>query len=309
MATQFVRTKLFVNPEQLQNEINNNATFVATLLDIMFEQPDQLTLTFSTDLTGEETSMMDTLVSNHVPSTIEISSARLPVSDLDKHKISVHTSYKPMIPGVSTYATWTGAGDDVPNSPDGHGDGDLLEFDMTPGVPSVTKEAHFDPVHGRVWIHEGYMKFENGGPGDYMHADVTAPATPLQQAANLDYNVTDNWVTYAGPGAGTHGLAGTPVLIPRTYSKDGDWDYDGVDLTPNLTQTGGYKISDIERSVHRYINKIPCRGNTAFFSMTSDETAELKYPYFLKITFFNVSDTAWYGNVFMELYRERTHTP
>ncbi len=236
-------------------------------------------------------------------------------SDSLKGKIAVHSSTKPQGDGLNTYSVWTGAGDDVSDPDEANhviGDGPLLHFQMTEGTPVLAIEARFNHNRfGRTWIHEGYLKFTNGGVGDFVEALICVDGSPLQQSVDLDYVVSnDDWITYAGPGAGTHGLAGTPSLVPRPYMKDGDWDYDGVSLTPNFTQTGGYKMTSIKRGVHRFINKIPCTGTCAsYFSMTSDETAEIPTGFYLEIVAHNVSNTNWDASVIMEMFRERTIEP
>lgn len=236
-----------------------------------------------------------------------------PISDVDGKKIAVHPSYKPEIDGKTTYAVWTGAGD--ASGPDKIGDGDLLHFTMTPGTPKVTKDIIFNQeLFGKVWIHEAYLKFTGGGPGDYVSSDVMAKGVTLQQSVNLDLEIYDtNMVKLAagGPGTGTHGFASTPALIPRSYSLDGDWDYDEITgLVPNTGGTGAYKISTEDQPVHRYVNKIPCFGDCAsYFSMSSDETAEIQSGYFLRVDVYNNSDTAWDLSVIMEIYRERTVDP
>jgi len=230
-------------------------------------------------------------------------------------KVAVHASTKPEDTGKTVYAVWAGAGDDINQADpkDSIGAGDLLTFAMVPGTPITTKDIKFDPRHGRVWIHEAYLKFEGGGLSDYLSADVMAPATTLQQTINLDCNIdSDGWVVYVGAGSGTHGLAGTPVLVPRTHSQDGDWDYDGINLVPNISQTGQYKMTAIERSVHRYFNRIPCYGsNATYFSMTSEETSELPVSsgYFIRVNVYNNSNTTWTLSVLTELYRECTVVP
>lgn len=239
------------------------------------------------------------------------------------NKLAVHSSSKPEPEGVDTYAVWTGAGDcpyagspPVPGNfrpiEDSLGCGPLLQFQMVPGTPSVTRDIHFDPRHGRVWIHEAYIKFNGAGNGDEITADVIAPATPLQQVADLDYNVVNGWLVYAGPGAGTHGLAGQPVLVKRSFSKDGDWDFDGTNLLPNMAGEGEYKITTTERIVHRYINRVPLYGDTnTYFTLSSDESAELpvELGYFLRITITNGSNDVWNLSALMEIFRERTYVP
>lgn len=294
---------------QIQSKVNANPAIIPSLLTVS-SNGNQIELKFANHLTSVEEDALDHIIASHVPTLKAVPTTQLPISDLDGKKLAVHISYKPST-GKKNWATWTGAGDNL-DDPSQVGNGEVLDFYMEPDKAVVSKEIYFHPNHGRVWIHEGYLKFINGGVGDYLNADVVASATPLQQVANLDLIIDDNWLKYSpgGPGSGTHGFAGTPVLLPRTFAEDGDWDYDGVSLTPNFTGTGGYKISNIERVAHRYINRIPCFGDCAtYFSMTSDETAELPAGYFLRVSCYNTSRSNWHASVLMELYRERTHIP
>lgn len=241
-----------------------------------------------------------------------LSGDHLPRSNLDNTKLAVHSSPKPDISGLTTYAVWTGAGDDMGTG--NIGDGPLLHFASEVGVAQKTVDVEFHEDHGRVWLHEGYVKFSDAGSGDEMSAGVVANATPLQTSVNLDLVIENNWVKFApgGPGTGTHGFADASkiALIRRSYSLDGDWDYDGINLTPNAEGTGLFKISDIERVVHRFVNRIPCYGTASnFFTLSSDETTELPKNYFLRVTQKNVSDTVWHASVILEIYRERTFVP
>lgn len=237
-------------------------------------------------------------------------------------KLAVHSSSKPEPPGVQTYVVWSGAGDDLSTPGDDNlGMGPLLVFNMNNGAGTVeTIDVKFDPAHGRVWIHEAYVKFANGGVGDYISVDIIAPATPLVEATGSpllgspDVIVDDGWVKYSpqGPGTGTHILTGTPALLTRSFSKDGDWDYDGVTLTPNMTGTGMYKMTAIERIAHRYLNRIPCLGTTNnYFTLSSDESAELpvNMGYFARVHCHNVSGNQWTLSALMEIFRERTIVP
>jgi len=236
----------------------------------------------------------------------------MPMSELG-NKLAIHSSTKPAKENKDFYLVWTGSGDDVVSIPNVIADGHMLQFDSITGVPTQSIEARFSPDFGDVYIHEGYAKWENGGTGDYITAEILTDPSALQTSVSLDLEITDNWVHYAaaGAGTGTHGFAATPVLLKRTKSGDGDWDYDTVNgLVPNVAGTGLYKISDIERVVHRYINKIPTRGNSyGYTTMTSDESAQLPNGYFIRVTAHNVSDTTWYACVFMEVFREQTANP
>lgn len=312
MATEFNYTLEEVDATQLQVEINNNSGFTATCTAVNWVQPDQLEIVFNTDLSGNEESLLDTVVANHDPEAELFDIRTLPINTALGGKVAVHSSPKPEIEGLETFVVWSGCGDDVtdPENPI-LGEGDLLNFQMTIGTPSVSKDIIWSQEHfGRVWIHEGYLKFSDAGNGDHITATIIAKPTQLQTMANLDLELYDTkWIKYAagGPGTGTHGFAATPVLIPRGYSKDGDWDWNGANLTPNMTGTGGYKMSTEEEVAHKYINRIPCYGDcSTYFMMSSDETAEIRDGYFLRITCYNTSNTNWQASVIMEIYRERT---
>jgi len=229
-----------------------------------------------------------------------------PLSDLG-NKLAVHPSSKPIVPGKEFYLGWIGAGDDIV----GHtiGAGDLLEFNLAPGTATVEKIVAFDASFGDVYVHEAYINGSGASSGDYCEGEIWASATSLQQSVNLDYVVETNRIKYApgGAGTGTHGLAATPVLIPRSYSHDGDWDYDGTNLTPNFAGTGDYMIMDIDYKAHAYFNKLPMVNNSYGWQiLTSDETAYLPSGYFIKIIANNISDTTWRFAVMIEVFREKT---
>lgn len=308
-----------VNLSQLQQEINSNSTIIPSCLSIS-STGNQYSFEFADNITIQDETTIQEIVNNHIPITPKLEITTLPISDLDGFKISVHSSSKPVVEGSTTYVVWTGSGDDLENYVEGCltcsiGEGELLQFLLTPEIPTKHVDVVFNPVYGRVWINEGYLKFNGGGVGDYMNAVVVADPTPMQQMANLDLIITeDNWIKYSpqGPGTGTHGFADASkiALIPRTFSNDGDWNYDGVNLTPNFTSSGAYKMSDIERVIHKYINKIPCYGNCdTYFSMHSDETSELPKNYRLRISAHNTSLTTWNASVILEIYRQATYMP
>lgn len=314
--TIYNKVKAEADPYQLQFDINLSTEIGPICQSVTVDNGDQLTLTFSDALSGAEETALDDVIMLHTPVEQHFAVTQLPFSRHLDGKLAVHSSSKPEPEGSATYAIWAGCGDDVDavEPADSIGNGELLTFNMTHGTPEVAKDVKFDPRHGRVWIHEAYLKFEDGGVDDYLTADTIAGATPLQQVANLDYIVEDDWVKYSpsGPGTGTHGFAGTPVLMSRTYAKDGDWDFDGTNLTPNFAGTGGYKITAVERIAHRYFNKIPLHGTSAtYFTMSSDETAELPVSggYFVRIHVHNNSNSNWNVSVIMEIFRERTYMP
>ena len=299
---------------ELQKEINASALIVPSCLSIT-GSGTALAIEFAVAIDGPEDTALDAVILAHAPSTDYIDAATLPFSDVDEggaSKLSVHPSYKPNIADGTTYAVWAGGGDDVVSNPSVLGEGDLLHFDMQTATPIATKDVKFDhAAFGRVWIHEAYLKFSGAGNGDFVSSDIMAGAAVTQTSVNLDLIIDGVFVKPApgGPGTGTDGWAASPTLIPRTFSQDGDWDFDGVSLTPNLGGTGGYRISNVDTPVHRYVNRIPCYGECPYFSMSSDETAEINAGYFIRINVHNVSDGNWHLSVIMELYRERTVDP
>ena len=229
-------------------------------------------------------------------------------SDSQGNKVAVHASSKPMIEGKNFYATWVGAGDD-PDTGEICG-GDLLVFDIPESQDdsTVSKVVKFHPSNGEVYLYDGYIKWQGAGVGDYCTVEVIAEASQLQTVANLDLIVENNWVKYAGPGAGTHGFAANPVLVPRTFSRDGDWDFSSATgLVPNFEGTGSFKISPIERTVHTFVNKMPLLGDSAnYLELNSEESTFLPPGFYIRVSVHNASPGAVQATILMYIYRQQT---
>ena len=228
------------------------------------------------------------------------------------NKLSVHGSAKPIKQGKTFYLVWSGCGDDMVNGV--ISDGPRLQFLMTPSIPEKTISIEFDPQYGETYIHEGYLMFNGAGEGDEISATVVANGTQLQTSVNLDLVVdADGWVSMSpsGPGTGTHGFAANPTLISRSFSGDGNWDYDPVNgLVPNMDGTGNYSININDHVVHKYINNIPLYGNSyGYVILTSDESAYLPPNYRIDVTVKNASGGTWSAHVFFEVFREATAIP
>jgi len=309
---------------QLEGEINSDASIVPSCLSISGRDTN-LAVEFAADISGAEETALDALIAAHVPDVETIDVTQLPFSEIDRNKLAVHPSYKPYVDGITTYAVWCGAGDQV----DGNGDlidggeiggGPLLHLCCETDKSEVEVLAKFHPENGRVWLHEAYVKFANAPEKAYLSGGIIAGATPLQQSVSRDLNVDGDGVVTSsllgGPDTGTHGFADPTkiVLIPRTFSHDGDWNYDPTDqvtpLTPNFSGTGEYKIFNKEIVAHRFVNRIPCYDSSPYFSITSDETTELPTNYYVRVCARTTDDTTftqeWHASVILEIYRERT---
>lgn len=236
-----------------------------------------------------------------------------PISEVG-NKVWVHSSSKPQPNNKTLYIQWIGSGDDVVNHILGGNDNSLLHFNCTTGTYLTSKDIKFDPIFGDVYIHEGYLSWHNAGDNDHVSVDVMAEPSPLQTFVNKDL-VVDNegYISYStgGPGTGTHGFAGIPHLISRSFSMDGEWDYsETTGLVPNFTNTGAYRMSIYEMTVHRFMNDIPVYGtNPSLFRMVSDESFKLPPGYFIRISCHNASDTNWHATAMITIYRERTYEP
>ena len=314
MSTQFTFSAN-VRPEQLQNEINNSTDFTATCTGVDVNFNTDVTVNFNTDLTGDEETALTALVAAHVPEIDPVDAATLPYSRIGK--LAVHASSMPQIPGKTFYDVFCGSGDDVVNHIPGAGD--LVVFAFAPSISSETKHIRFDPQFGDVYVHGGYVKYSGADFGDTITCDIMSGASPLlTHTVPLDLEVYDNeheWVRYVGVGgspiAGTHGMAGTPILIPRTNSMDGDWDYsEDTGLVPNFAGTGLYKISAKEITVHRYVNRLPCIGDSgAYLEIESSEAGFLPPGYHIDVTATNASGSSWTATFIINVYREQTISP
>lgn len=236
------------------------------------------------------------------------------IAGLNSKKIAAHTSTKPIIDGKTFYATWAGAGDDMTTGEPGAGP--LAHVQVATANSEVSQDAFFHPDNGKVHIFDGYLQWQDAAPGDHICVEVRALPTTLQQAVNLDLVVdVDGWISYStgGPGTGTHGFAATPSLIVRSFSKDGQWDYDTVNgLTPNFTNTGEYKISTDDKLVHRFVNHLPIIGNSyGMFALDSSEATEVPPGLYVRlrgITGANATGSLHITSAMM-LWREVTGQP
>lgn len=239
-------------------------------------------------------------------------------SDSQGEKIAAHVSSKPILPGKSFYATWTGAGDDVTGGDDDGkiGGGELLVFKFENDATEMSKKARFHPMHGDFYIHDGYIKWSGACIGSSLTVTINADATQLQQAANLDLVVdNDGWISHApgGPGTGTDGFAATPVLVPRSYSKDGDWNYSTAGgLTPNMDGTGGFKMSTSEKIVHTFVQKMPLIGDADnYMKLYSEESTLMPSGFYIDvIVSCPEGDNLLEAAAIIYAYRQKTtHTP
>jgi len=279
MTVNYVRTiSKAIDLTQLQAEINSTVGIVASNVSIS-STGTQYTFVFAAALSGPEEVNLDSIITAHVKKAELVSVASLPISP-ETNKLAVQSSAKPL-QTQQTYAVWAGGGDDTVNH--ALGGGSLFDFNLAPGIAEQAIDAKFDTLHGKIWINEGYMKYESAGAGDHLSAHIISPASVLQTVANLDLVIVSNKIKHSsgGAGTGTHGFAATPVLVPRSFSLDGDWNYDGTSLTPNFAGTGAYQMFNIEKIIHTYINKIPLRGTiNNYISLSSQDTALLPAPYF-----------------------------
>ncbi len=239
-------------------------------------------------------------------------------SDSQGEKIAAHVSSKPIFPGKSFYATWTGAGDNCTgDANDGEiGGGELLVFKFENGDTEMSKKARFHPMHGDFYIHDGYIKWSGACIGSTITVTINADATVLQQSTNLDLVVdNDGWVSYStgGPGTGTHGFAANPVLVPRSYSWDGDWNYStAAGLTPNFAGTGGFKISTSGKIIHTFVQKMPLIGNADnYMKLCSEESTLMPSGFFIDvIVSCPLGDNTLEAAAIIYAYRQKTtHTP
>ena len=231
----------------------------------------------------------------------------LPISQ-DGTKLWVHESSKPEPPGkYGIYNTvWQGAGDDVEN----HvlAGGPLLGCVLTPGISTQVIDAHFDTSFGAAFIHEGYLQWETAGWGDYIDCEAISGPTLLQTFVNKDLIVDGIKIKYSpnGPGTGTHGFADIPALVPN-LTTTGSWNYDGINLTPNFTDTGDYDLYTTDRTVVRFINRVPVYGTSYTYVRLQSADYHLIPPgWYLRLTAYNSSNTTWRIWLLMTLYRERT---
>ena len=291
---------------ELQTEINADSTIVPSCTSIT-GNGTAIDLDFAAALSAGEETTLDTVISNHTPSTDLIDAAVLLTSESSGNKLAIHESSRPQIEGKSFHTYWTGSGDNM--STPTIGKGSILTVQTTVSQATTFVDVEFHKDYGDVYLHEGYLMWENAGWGDYIDVEIIANPTPLQQATNLDYTIDASVkIRYAagGAGTGTDGLNGDPVWIPNAAGT-GWWDIVSGAAQFSSGQTGAYDWYTIEILANRFMNKIPVYGTSSSYVMLqSADTTLLPSGYAIRITANNVSDTVWKTWMFMTLYRENT---
>ena len=291
---------------ELQTEINADSTIVPSCNSIT-GNGTAIDLDFAASLSAGEETTLDTVISNHTPSTDLIDVAVLLTSESSGNKLAIHESSRPQIDGKFFHTYWTGAGDDM--STPAIGEGPLLEVDIAAGDATKEVDVQFHKDYGDVYLHEGYVQWENAGWGDCISVEIYATATPLQQSTNLDYTIDASVKIRAaagGPGTGTDGLNGDPVWVPNAAGT-GWWDIVDGSAVFSSGQTGAYDWYTIEILANRFMNKIPVYGSSSnYIMLQSADTTLLPSGYLIRIIAENNSGTAWKTWMFMTLYRENT---
>lgn len=291
---------------ELQAEINADATIVPSCNSIT-GSGTEIALDFAAALSAGEETTLDTIISNHTPSTDLVDAAVLLTSESSGDKLAIHESSRPQIDGKFFHTYWTGSGDDMTTP--AIGKGSILTVETTAGQATISVDIQFHKDYGDVYLHEGYIQWESAGWGDYVDVEVFASATPLQQATNLDYTIDASVkIRYAagGAGTGTDGLNGDPVWVPNAAGT-GWWDIVNGAASFSSGQTGAYDWYTIEILANRFMNKVPVYGSSSNYVMLQSADTTLLAPgYIIRITANNVSNTAWKTWMFMTLYREQT---
>jgi hypothetical protein len=232
-------------------------------------------------------------------------------SEVGSKKLWVHSSPKPEVEGKQFLVQYTGVGD--MGNDTGAGSPTILDIQANEAEKEVI--LHFDntEMNCDVYIHNANFIWENAGFGDSFSIEMHAGPTSLQTLVNKDLELVNfgagNFIKFAtgGPGTGTHGFAANPVLI-KSLKKTGYWDYNSMSgLVPNLTQEGGFNISDVDINVVKYVNNVPVYGtNLSYTTLSSYDTAWIPPGYNMRLKCYNVSGNHWKLLMYMTMFREKT---
>lgn len=249
---------------QLENEIQASA--IATALDsIVLNGTNDLNVAFKAALSGGDETILNGLVSAHVPVAIP-SVAQLVETTAPKTEDMRDIGVVNRIPlGFTIYPT--GRADNITNGT--YGDGVKLKFtDVTPGTTdkaTIQFLSHWYGIGGRIiW--------ESASLEDEMNAVLVAPASTGWTNSTGDYNKYNVGGPYnmlipvaEGTGAWTVNLTtkitNTQILKSTPVPAAGNvgwFDYNSETnvLTRNMTQTGGYNLYDFDINLFRFANTI-----------------------------------------------------
>ena len=319
-----------INPSQLLNEIR------ASSISIVVESASKnnsdsstttLKIDFKSEISDEEEIVLQNLVNDHVadftpPANMVVMGHTVSsTGDVTEGpysgdgKLRVLASHKPIINGRETWNYFTSAGDVVASGIVGNGE--RMQVICTSGTP--VSETDFEFLNNAwpsefVYIFGGAIAWEGPKRGDCFNLEVRAKPTPMLDAVtgsgmglSADYNLDEDRIYFAGPGSGTHALAGLPIMV-QNFKHNGYWDLDKVNMVPfpNTSMTGDFDWHTSDVKVGNFISDLLVQGNNytpAIIDAT--ESAPVPFGYYFRLRCHNNSDSDWSLWGFLRMYRER----
>lgn len=230
-------------------------------------------------------------------------------------KLRVLSSHKPVAAGKTFYNFFAGGGDDWENSV--VGSGTMFQAQTSSGTLNSYVDVQFvnyaDP-NAIIWIFGGAFAWADAGWGDTIETQIRAKASsviPRVTATGLgldvDYNLDEERIYYAGPDAGDYALGGNPVWVPN-FENTGHWNLnsDATAAIPAASGTGKFDWHTTDQMVGHYVSCLSVYGTSNQFThIDATEAAPLPYGHWIRICTCNTSDTEWKLWGFVKLYREK----
>lgn len=219
-------------------------------------------------------------------------------------RMLVKLTQRPMpIDGRKYYTVWTGSSDDMEN--ERRTNGPQIKIDVSNTDTSKTCDIEFMNSSEKIYIHNGYIGWENAGWLDTITMDFMSKATPVIESSGGAYAIENHKIKYVGTGNGTHILGGTPVFVPS--NSNGWWDLVNYSPVFNSSQQGAYDWYDVEVLVSRFVNQVPVYGTCyQLTELTSYDTEEIPPNYFIRVTVTNKEAKNWKFWGMLTIFREVT---
>ena len=312
-----------VATDALEKEIFESQITVS--LDHIDTVGDTCDIWFKNELTPAEETYLADVVAAHQGEPLEsydqvevVNKVALLATNLHD-KVEVHESSRPE--NTTTY--FTGAGDDITNLSDvGNGTRFMLKHRIGEDF-AQSIYLDFNIVENELWIHEGYIIWNNA-MFDAVSFEVVPIITTVTSGINTNYNIYNNYLIVPANGDGVIDITsditdvrGGLVYMPLTEKGErlgpAFWDatWNKIDkkyenITPAPNGDGDYNMFVSEVVFSRFVNKIPLLGN-GFQKMQTADADQIGTGMRLKAWMQTYEpDHDWEMACLLTLYRNRT---
>lgn len=317
MIKDYSYTKTPVDNDRLTLEIQTSSITIA--LERIDISGENLTIYFKTDLSNDEKTVLDGIVSEHtgehLPSVIPVQKVELNSPKALDMKPFVQTTPRP----IGTFSYWCSEGD-AQDTPEDIARGETIAFHHQVGDPAeAIKYLDINAIRNDTYIHGSFIQWD-GAKLDKVEAEICTKVSPLYAGTGTSYMVVSGVLVQVPAG---YGNIATPVwdnMNPiqmvkneHGYRPPGYWDCTYNSTTKKFENfifradgSGEFNIFSEEVELNCFLPAYVMLGNKSHVFQSYD-VSQLGHNFRVKVIVNTIgTDHEWFFCGAISLYRKKT---